>query len=125
MGTGADPPLLGSSPWPAALRATVNGAVLAKDKLFLQGMYSYTVQEQPGTHFAWFSLSLPLRGKRAAGFPCARSSKHSRLGSSLGSRSEPPSPPTPRSKPSPCLPFLSAESERTICYLLVPHLPFN
>lgn len=70
VGSSADTPLLGSSPWLAALRVTVNGA---KDKLFLQGMYSYTVQGQPGAHFAGgrarFSLSLSLPWREGCWFP--------------------------------------------------------
>lgn len=47
IGSSTDPQLPGLSPCLRALKVTVNGSSLTKDKLFLQGMYSYTVQGQP------------------------------------------------------------------------------
>lgn len=47
IGSSTDPQLPGLSPCLRTLKVTVNGSSLTKDKLFLQGMYSYTVQGQP------------------------------------------------------------------------------
>ena len=134
ISSSADPPLLGSSPWPAALRVAVNGAALAKDKSLLQGVTQHNFSRAArGVFCRQQSMVQPVttsaveRGPpvcpvlTAASTACLEAALAGGLSlpalSCLGA--------SPGSKPSPCLPFLPAESERTICYPLVAHLPFN
>lgn len=63
----ADPQLPGSSPCLRALKVTVNGSSLAKDKLFLQGMYSCTGQPEVPEVSLTLSATSTVLGSSLAG----------------------------------------------------------